>query len=208
MSLTLIIIIATCVVSIPAFKNREFFYKYDFSPYQVEHRKEWYRFITHAFLHADGMHLFFNMFVLFMFGNETQRYFQYYTEGKGIFYFLLLYFGGILVAVVPTFKKHKDNPNYHSIGASGAVSSVLFSFVVFSPATELCLYGLPFLCFPGILWAVIYLAYSYYQSKNGKDHINHDAHLWGAIWGVVFTALSVPSSVPLFFDQISGLLNF
>lgn len=208
MSLSLIIIIATCIVSIPAFKNREFFYKYDFSPYQIEHRKEWYRFLTHAFLHGDGMHLFFNMFVLFMFGDSVEQYFEYYTEGKGIFYFLLLYFGGIIIAVLPTFKKHKDNPNYHAIGASGAVSSVLFSFVIFNPARELCLYGIPFLCFPGVLWAIIYLAYSYYQSKKGQDFINHDAHLWGGIWGIVFTILTVPSSFISFFEQISRLLNF
>ena len=205
-SITLLIIIITLAVSIPAFKNQQLFYRLDFSPYAVENNKEWYRFITHAFLHADWMHLILNMLVLFFFGDATQSYFEAYAGAKGIFYFILLYVGGIAFAVLPTYKKHKNNPNYHSGGASGAVSAVLFSSVIFSPGTSICLWGV--LCLPGIIWAVIYLIYSYSQAKKGGDYINHDAHFWGAVYGIVFTFLSIPQSITSFFDQIWRLLPF
>ncbi len=206
--ISLVIIVITLLVSIPAFKKPELFYKYDFDPYRIVNNKEHIRFLSHAFIHADGWHLGINMFVLWMFGGVTERYFQAYAGDKGILYFLLLYFGGILFAVLPSYKKHQHNPNYHSVGASGAVSAVVFSSVIFSPGTELCLYGLPFLCFPGIIWAIVYLIYSYRKGKQANDHINHDAHFWGAIYGVVFTMLVLPETIFAFFDQILSLLPF
>lgn len=205
-SITIIIIIITAAVSIPAFKNTKLFYNLDFSPYLIERNKEWHRFLSHALLHADWMHLIINMLVLFFFGGITQNYFEAYAGGLGTFYFILLYIGGIMFAIIPTYKKHKDNPNYHSVGASGAVSAVLFSSVVFSPGTSICLYGL--LCFPGIVWAIIYLVYSYTQGKKSGDYINHDAHFWGAIFGVAFTFLTVPKSFMAFIDQVWRLLPF
>ena len=208
MSITIIIIVITVLISILAFSNSELFYKMDFNPYLAEKNKEWHRFISHALLHADWVHLLFNMLVLYFFGDTTQRHFESYIGAKGAFYFLLLYLGGVVFAVLPTFKKNKENPNYHSVGASGAVSAVLFSSVLFSPARELCLYGIDFLCFPGIIWAVIYLVYSYQKSKKSTDHINHDAHFWGAMFGVAFTLIAVPQSLSIFFDQILRLLPF
>lgn len=206
MSITFIIILATAAVSIPAFNNRTLFYKLDFSPFIVEKNKEWYRFITHAFLHADWMHLIFNMLVLFFFGDVTQQHFEAYVGLKGIFYYIILYFGGIAIAVLPTYKKNKDNPSYHSVGASGAVSAVLFSSVIFSPSRSICLWGV--LCFPGIVWAIIYLVYSYVQSKREGGYINHDAHFWGAIFGIVFTFLMIPQSFTAFINEILALLPF
>lgn len=206
MSITLIIIVITAAVSIPAFKNLSLFYKLDFSPYQAENRKEWYRFVSHAFVHADWWHLILNMLVLFFFGDITQNYFEAYLGEQGTYYFVLLYVGGILFATLPSYRKHRNNPNYHSVGASGAVSAVLFSSVMFSPATSICLYGL--LCFPGILWALIYLVYSYRQGKKGGDHIDHDAHFWGAIYGVLFTFIAIPEAIPMFYKQVLELLPF
>ncbi|HLW06889.1 MAG TPA: rhomboid family intramembrane serine protease [Marinilabiliaceae bacterium] len=206
MSITLIIILVTAAVSIPAFNNRALFYKFDFAPYAVDKNKEWYRFLTHAFLHGDWMHLIFNMLVLFFFGDVTQHYFEAYAGVQGTFYFILLYLGGVAFAVLPTYKKHKSNTAYHSVGASGAVSAVLFSSVIFSPASSICLWGI--LCFPGIVWAIIYLVYSYTQGKKGGDYINHDAHFWGAIYGVVLTFLTVPRTFLSFFEQIWRLLSF
>lgn len=208
MSITLIIILITAAISIPAFSNQNFLLRFDFSPIDIDTRKEWYRFITHAFLHGDWIHLGINMFVLWMFGDVCQYYFDAYLGSKGVLYFILLYFGGVVFASIPTFKKHRTNPNYHSVGASGAVSAVVFSSVIFSPGTELCLYGIPFLCFPGIFWAIAYLIYSYQKGKKSNDHINHDAHFWGAIFGVVFTIISIPETIPTFINQISGLLPF
>jgi len=205
-SITLIIIVLNALISIPAFSNRSLFYKLDFAPYQLAHRKEWYRFISHAFVHADWWHLILNMLVLFFFGGITQNYFEAYLGDKGTYYFIILYLGGILFATLPSYKKHRDNPNYHSVGASGAVSAVLFSSVMFSPATSICLYGL--LCFPGILWAIIYLLYSYREAKRGKDHIDHDAHFWGAVFGAVYTFVAVPEAIPMFLEQLMDLIPF
>lgn len=206
MSIALIILLITAAVSIPAFNNNSLFYKYDFSPYNVENGKEWFRFITHAFLHADWWHLAVNMFVLYMFGSTTQYFFEAYLGTKGVLYFLLLYFGGAIFAVLPTYKKHKANPNYHSVGASGAISALVFSYVIFNPSADLCLYGV--VCLPGIIWAVVYLIYSYQKGKSSGDNINHDAHFWGAIYGIVFTVVSVPKTIPGFINQISQLLPF
>jgi len=204
---TVIIIVLTCAVSIPAFSNRDFFYRLDFAPYTVNERKEYHRFLTHAFLHADWMHLFFNMYVLFNFGSATQTNFEYFTSGKGVLYFILLYIGGIIFAVLPTFKKHKDNPSYHSIGASGAVSAVLFSFIIFSPAASLSLMFIP-IPIPAIVIGIAYLVYEHYQSKKSTGNINHDAHIAGAIFGVVFTLIAVPNSISNFLNQITYLLKF
>jgi len=206
MSITLIVIILTALTTIPAFKDQSLFYKLDFSPYQIEERKEWYRFVTHAFIHADWMHLLFNMLVLFFFGDITQNYFEAYTGGQGAYYFALLYLGGILFAVIPTFKKHRGNPNYHSVGASGAVSAVFMSSVFFSPLTSIYLYAL--IPLPGIVWAIIYLIYTRDRAKKGGDNINHDAHFWGSIYGVVFTMIAAPQSIPNFFAQFLDYLPF
>lgn len=206
MSITFIIILVTAAVSIPAFNNQRLFNKLDFSPFLVDKNKEWYRFITHAFIHADWMHLIFNMLVLFFFGDVTQEHFESFAGIRGTFYYLILYIGGIAIATLPTYKKYKNNPSYHSVGASGAVSAVLFSSVIFSPARSICLWGV--LCFPGIVWAIIYLVYSYVQSKREGGYINHDAHFWGAVFGIVFTFLSVPQSFSLFINEIFALLPF
>ncbi len=207
MSITLIIILVTAAVSIPAFKNSSLFYRFDFSPYQVEKNKEWYRFFTHAFLHGDWNHLIFNMLALYLFGDVAQSYFEAYVGTKGLFYFLLLYVGGIMFATLSTYKKQKDNPNYHSVGASGAVSAVLFSYIIFSPAAELRLIIFPFFGLPSIVWGIAYLVYSHYQSKRGGDYINHDAHFSGAIFGVLFTVIAVPQSIVSFFAQILAIFS-
>lgn len=206
--ITIIIIVLTCLVSIPAFSNRDFFYRFDFAPYSVYERKEYYRFLTHAFLHADWTHLFFNMFVLYTFGRAAQGYFEVYLGNTGLLYFVLLYLGGIIFAVLPTFNKHKNNPSYHSIGASGAVSAVLFSYIIFSPTSELTLLIFPFFGLPSIVWGIAYLAYEHYQSRKENTNINHDAHLTGALYGIVFTLITVPKSLSSFIDQITYLLNF
>lgn len=205
MSITLIIILLTAAVSISAFNNPRLFNQFDFTPYRVENNKEWFRFFSHAFLHADWTHLIFNMFVLFIFGDRVQQYFEAYAGTKGILYFVLLYAGGIMFAVLPTFKKHKGNYYYHSVGASGAVSAILFSSVIFDPISLICPWFV--LCLPGIVWAIIYLVYSHYKEKKGGDNINHGAHFWGAIYGVVFTAIAVPKAMVPFFTQILSVFN-
>ena len=190
-----------------AFSNRDFFYRFDFAPYSVEERKEYYRFVTHAFLHGDWMHLLFNMFVLFNFGGGVQEYFEYYLGSKGVFFFILLYLASIVFSALPSYRKHKNDPSYHSIGASGAISAVLFSFIIFSPGSSLYLMLIP-VPIPAIIVGLGYLAYEHYQSRKSNTNINHDAHIAGAIFGIVFTLITVPESLSSFIDQITYLLKF
>jgi len=206
--ITYIIIAVTVAISYKGFQDRSFFYRFDFSPYQIEKRKEWYRFISHGFLHADWSHLFFNMFVLWTFSSQTINHFEYHKGAFGMGHFILLYLGGITFATLTTFKKQKDNPNYHSIGASGAVSAVLFSYIIFQPLSELRLIIFPFFGLPSVVWGIAYLVYSHYQSKRNNDHINHDAHLSGALFGMIYTLIVVPQSFDLFINQLLSILNF
>jgi membrane associated rhomboid family serine protease len=205
MSITLIIILITGIISAIAFKNRELFSKLEFTPYVVFHQKEYFRFFTHALLHADWIHLLINMMVLWFFGEATEYYFQAYLGTKGIFYFILLYVGSAVFASLPTYKKHKENYAYRSVGASGAVSAIVMSSVIFNPLNSICLYGL--ICFPGIIWAIIYLIYSFQMAKKSSDNINHDAHFWGAVFGIVFTIVAIPSTFMNFVNQLLSVFN-
>lgn len=206
MSFTLLIIIFTCIISIMAFNNREMMTRFQLNPYSVIHRGEWFRVITHGFLHADYMHLFVNMFVLFMFGGAVEEYFRAYFREKAILYLTLMYFGAIIVSVISTLQKHKNDIWYNGVGASGAVSAVLFSSILFQPMTKLCLYGIPFLCFPGFIWAIAYVVYSYYQGKKSMDNINHEAHLYGALFGIAFTLMLRPATGLDFIHKIMNWL--
>ncbi len=200
MKITLLIIIVTSAFSALAFQNRRLTDRFIFNPFIIHQRKEWFRFISSGFLHADWLHLIVNMFVLFSFGFVLEDYFRAIFEEKAEVYYLLLYVGGLMTSVLPTFRKHKDNPSYNALGASGAVSAVVFSFILFNPLQELCLYGI--LCLPGIIFGVIYLFYCYYMGKKGQGNINHDAHLWGALYGFFFTVLLKPSLILGFIQQI------
>lgn len=205
MSITIIIILFTAIISILAFNNRALFEKLEFRPYVIYERKEYYRFFTHSLLHVDWWHLIINMLVLWFFGEATEYYFDLNWGSKGILYFLLLYVGGVIFATLPTFRKHKEDFGYRSVGASGAVSAVVMSSVIFSPMSSICLYGL--ICFPGIIWAIIYLVYSYYMGKKSTDNVNHDAHFWGAVYGIAFTLISTPSSFFNFINQLKSVFN-
>lgn len=200
MNITLLIIILTSAVSVLAFQNESIRERFIFNPYIINQKKEWFRFISSGFLHADWIHLLVNMFVLFSFGYALEDYFHAYFGEKAQVYFILLYVGGLMTSVLPTFKKQKNNPSYNALGASGAVSSVVFSFILFNPLHELCLYGI--LCLPGIIFGVIYLFYCYYMGKKGQDNINHDAHMWGALYGFFFTIILKPGLFISFIEQI------
>lgn len=186
-SLTLIIIVITSAISIAAFQNVQLMARFQFNAYQIHHRKQWYRFITHAFLHADWTHLIVNMLVLFFFGRVVEYYLSLYNGELMPVLFLSLYLGGIVMAVIATYLKEKDNPHYNSVGASGAVSALLFSSVVFDPWNKIYLYGI--IGLPGIVWALIYAVYSYVMGKRSQDNINHEAHLYGALFGLFFTLI-------------------
>lgn len=205
MSVTLILVICIAGASILAWQKDDLMRKWIFNPYLTAHKKQYYRFITSGFIHKDTIHLLFNLFVLYMFGEYVEREFVYlFGSGPGKVLLAVLFLGGVIISDIPTYFKYKDAPHYNALGASGGVSSVLFSFVFFYPLEGLCLYGLQFLCFPGILWAAAYIGYSIYASKKGIGNINHDAHLYGALFGIVFTIVMYPPVFSSFIDQMKN----
>ncbi len=159
-----------------------------FHPVTIKRHHHWHRFLSSGFIHADFWHLAINMFVLWSFGNAIEAYFYpQFLGDHAIIKYLILYFGGIIVASIPSYIKHKDNPNYAALGASGGVSAVVFAIILFAPWENLYLYGV--IAIPQILAGVAYLFYSWYQDKRARDNIGHMAHFTGAIWGLAFTCL-------------------
>lgn len=201
MSITLIIIIFTCIISIQAFNRMDIFEKLKHHPYTELRQKEYYRWLTSGFLHADYVHLFINMFVLWKFGSVVEREYQVeFGSSVGMFLFLLMYLSAIVFADLPTFRKHQNDPMYAAVGASGAVSAVLFTYILYYPWAQLSLYGI--IPFRAIVGGVAYLIYEQWASNNAKDNIGHDAHFAGAIYGMMFTVLLKPSVYNDFVDQI------
>ncbi|MFT6879155.1 MAG: membrane associated rhomboid family serine protease [Algoriphagus sp.] len=201
MSITVIIIIATVLASIQAWRDTSLRNKWIHNAYSANKNKEYFRLLTSGFIHADYMHLFFNMYALYLFGDYVEQYFSYLFGAKAILAFLALYIIGIVVANLPDFVKHKDNMGFNSLGASGGVSSVVFCSVILNPLMGLMIFPIP-IELPGYLFALIYVAYSIFMEKKQMNNVNHMAHLWGALWGVVFIAVAQPKSIANFFDQI------
>lgn len=185
--MTIILIAITAVVSYAAFNSPKLMDQLQFNASKIYYKKEYHRLITHAFLHANWEHLLVNMIVLFSFGMAIERYFQYYFGGNHFGYYLLLYFGGIIVSNLYALFKHRKNYFYNAVGASGAVSAVLFAAIFFEPWKKIYFFGI--LPIPGIVFAVLYLVYSYQMSKKQGDNVAHDAHFLGALYGFVFPAL-------------------
>ncbi|MEX1188752.1 MAG: rhomboid family intramembrane serine protease [Bacteroidia bacterium] len=202
LSLTLIIILVTAAFSILAFSRTELMARYQFNAYMIHHRKQYYRFITHAFLHADWLHLIINMLVLYSFGQFVEGNLRYYFGGLSPVLYLILYFGAVILSSLTTYKKHKDDHWYNAVGASGAVSAVMFSRVVFGPFMMIYLYGI--IPLPALIWAALYVGYSVYAGRKANDNINHDAHLWGGLFGMVFTLVLSPDIASRFLDQLTG----
>jgi membrane associated rhomboid family serine protease len=200
MSITLILVIITSGISYYAFSNYSLMEKMILNPYKVTKRNEYYRFITSGFVHADFGHLIFNMLSLWFVGEGIERIFAMLFGANGTFYFLFLYIVGIIVSDIPTYLKHRTNSNYNSLGASGGVSAVLFAALLFAPLMDICLYF--FICMPGFIFGILFLGYSFYEGRRGRSYVNHSAHMYGAIFGLVFMAVVYPAAVPSFFEQI------
>jgi membrane associated rhomboid family serine protease len=198
------IIGVTVVVSYLAFQNRELFDKLKFNAAQIVRKKEYYRLISHAFIHANWAHLGVNMLVMYFFGRNTNAYFVYYFGKRATIYFVLLYLGGILASNIWSLIKHKDNYYYNAVGASGAVSAVLFTSIFFNPWGLLYFFGI--LPIPGILFAVGYLIYSYRMSKKEVDNVAHDAHFLGAVFGFVFPILLKADLIDIFIKNLFSFL--
>jgi membrane associated rhomboid family serine protease len=197
-SSNIIIIVLTCVVSYTAFNNDKLMQDWILNPFKAHRDKQYYRYVTYGFLHSSGMHLLFNMITLFSFGRMLEKFYQSHF---GLLGFALFYLGGLICSVIPGAAQHQKDPYYNTLGASGAVSAVLFASILFNPWAQLSFFFIP--C-PAIVFAVLYVAYSIWQDKNGNDNINHGAHLWGAAYGVAVTAVVQPSVLSEFLHQLVG----
>ncbi len=203
--ITKIISVVVFLVSIQAFNNPVFFEKYKHSPYRVYHYKEYYRLVTSGFLHGSWVHLLVNLFVFWQFGDFVERFIFYSIFGKsiGVVLYTLLVLLAIVAGNIPSTLKYKNYPNYGSIGLSGAVSAILFSYVLVNPWSKIYLYAI--IPIYTIVAAVLYLVYSQWASKNSRDNIDHLAHFYGAIFGLIYTIAVYPKILLYFIDRLKEL---
>ena len=193
-TITIVIIIVTCIVSFLSFSNSDLENKLIFYPPAVSQNNEWYRFFSCGLIHKDIPHLLFNMYALYLFGqgqgeSGVEFDFIFIFKDLGKLLYLLLYVAALGVCLIPTYNSHKNNSQYRSLGASGAVSAVVFAYILFNPMQGVGLIFLP-IFIPGFLFGIIYLLISYWLSKKGGSNINHSAHIWGALFGIVFVLIA------------------
>ncbi|MDG1439746.1 MAG: rhomboid family intramembrane serine protease [Flavobacteriales bacterium] len=200
-SYTIIIILITSLISIGSFNNIDLKEKLIFSPYQYSKNKKWWIVLSHGFIHADFLHLFFNMYVLYIFGPALEYFFINSSEIGG-FYYVGFYLLGIIFSTLPSIIKNHNNPNYRSLGASGAVSSVVFAYIIIYPLRELGLILIPGLFLPGFIFGVLYLIAEHYLSKKQYSNIAHDAHISGSLFGVFFIIIYDYNNLLIFIQKI------
>ena len=215
LSITLSIVIITCLVSIAAFSNNKIMNDLIFYPATIKSRNQYYRFFTYGFIHADFIHLAFNMISLWSFGQllESERmlpdggmmktYKSLFGDKGGLVY-LALYILAIIVSVIPDYVKYRNNYAYRALGASGAVSAVIFAAIALEPkGLKLTLFLIP-IPIPGYIFALIFVVLSTYLARKGGDNIGHGAHLTGAIFGLVFTI--VAAKLIANYDVVQGFI--
>ncbi|NTE05073.1 rhomboid family intramembrane serine protease [Pedobacter sp. R20-19] len=191
-----IIFVFTLVTSLYAFYDQSLYGKFMLHPYSVSKGHKVFTLITSGLIHADWMHLFFNMFTFYAFAFTLEQM-------MGSWQFGLLYFLGLVLSDLPTVFKHKDDFHYNSLGASGAISAVLFSYILFNPMSKIYIMFIP-IGIPAVIFGGLYLVYCMYASKNSRDNINHDAHFFGALTGLIFTVIFVPNIIQHFIAALSG----
>jgi len=206
----LILIGLTVAISAYAWSNRDLMEVWIMEPYVMARNGQWYRLLTSGFLHADWSHLLFNMFAFYSFSPIVlSTLVQGYGTGAGLGLFLLLYLGGIIVSDLPTYFKHRDDRGYRSLGASGGVAAVLFASILLFPVSGrgggIIIFPLPIPIQP-FLFGFLYLAYSYYMGRRRADNVNHDAHFYGALYGVLLILALVPGVLPNFVQQVSNYI--
>lgn len=191
---TLTLIFANIAISLWAFYgNPIYFERFAEWPYQIVHNKRYYQIITSAFLHANFMHLFFNMFALFTFGSYLELFFvENFGSFEGSLYFFLIYFISLLFGSILTVIFHYNNPQYVAVGASGAVSGIVFSYIIFFPKSMLYVFFIPM---PAYLFAFLWIAFSIYGMKSKLGNIGHEAHLGGALGGVIATLILIDGAM-------------
>jgi len=188
----LVIILITGVVSFLAFSNRDLFDKLKFNAWYVKHDREWHRFLSYALLHADWTHLL---------SSVVMQYFERDFGQMASVYFLFLYIGGVVFSTLYDFAKHRDDIYYNAVGASGAVAAVVFASIILHPDGRIFFIFLP-VGIPSWLFGLIYLAYSAYMGKRNVGNIGHNAHFWGAIFGIIYTMVINPDYIKMFYRQL------
>jgi membrane associated rhomboid family serine protease len=196
--ITLSIIVITCIITLAGFRNGKVVDNLIFWPPAISKKHQYYRFITCGLIHADYMHLIFNMVTLYFFGTIMEAHYQG-VLGLQKWYYLALYIGALIVSNIPTYIKHRKDYNYRSLGASGAVSAVLFAFILLSPWQRIYVIVFPV---PAIIYGGLFLFYSAYMSRKGGDHVNHDAHFYGALFGILYTIAIRPDVVNIFMNEL------
>ncbi|HZF96833.1 MAG TPA: rhomboid family intramembrane serine protease [Pseudoxanthomonas sp.] len=196
--ITLVLIAVTCLVSWMAFNNRALADRLILWPPAIDRHRQYDRLVTYGFIHADFMHLLFNMITLFFFGRLIE---QLMAQLVGVWVFPLFYVSALVVSILPTYLKNQRNPNYLSLGASGGVSAVLFAFVMVAPWELIFVFFIPL---PAVLFAVLYVGYSLWMDRRGGDRINHSAHLAGAAYGVIFMLTMRPQVLQHFVSELGN----
>lgn len=189
LSVTLLLVIITALVSIGGFSNQDLMERLIFYPPAITERKQYYRFFTSGFIHADYSHLIFNMLALYLFGKAVEEAFVDLFGGSGRIVYLFMYVSALLISLLPTYFRNKDSYHYRSLGASGAVSAVIFAGLMLAPETEVYIFFIP-IPIPGFIFAPLYLLISAVMDKRGGGNINHSAHIWGSIYGVLFVIVA------------------
>ena len=195
---TYALIAITCVVSWIAFNNRKLADRLILWPPAIDKHKQYDRLVTYGFIHADFMHLLFNMITLYFFGRQIEALM---TSLVGVWVYPVFYLSALVVSILPTYLKNQHNPNYLSLGASGAVSAVLFAFILVAPWQLIFVLFIPL---PAVVFAFLYVGYSIWMDRRGGDRINHSAHLAGAAYGVMFLIIMRPQVLQHFLRQLQS----
>lgn len=194
--LTLILIAVTVLLSWLAFDRPRLLDRLILWPPAIDRQKQYDRLLTHGFIHADWQHLLFNMITLFFFGRATE---QLIVSMIGPVGYVLFYLSAIVIAILPTYLRHRHDSRYRSLGASGAVSAVLFAFILVQPWSLIFVFFLPV---PAIVYGALFVGYSFWMDRQGGDNTNHNAHLSGAIYGVLFMLLMEPRIAAYFLQRL------
>ena len=198
MSITLILIAITVVISLYAWQKPALLHRFIYHGPSVS-RGQYWRLLSHGFIHADGNHLLFNMVTLYFFGTAMERILMARIGPGGFVFFYLM---GIVLAILPSHLRHFADNRYRSLGASGAVSALLFAYIFIQPWSMLFVMFIPV---PAVVFAALYVAYSVWADRRGGDNVNHSAHLWGAAWGVAFLLILEPGLLPRFFTRLADI---
>ncbi len=200
MEATFVIMIVIGLVTYFAWQRPDLHRRLMLNPYDTVQHKQYYRLITSGFVHNNSMHLFLNLLTLYFFGLAIEQIFEAYFDEMGLVLYVMLFLTAIVIANIPTTLKYRNDPNYNSLGASGGVSALVLTFILFDPLRDLCLYFA--FCLPGYALGGLFIAYSIFMSRRNKDNVNHDAHLYGALYGLVFTLILRPNTFASFIEAI------